>query len=550
MNARRFAQAEALARRVVQKSPQDGVAAFVLGAALKAQGRNDQALHHLERAVRLAPWSAEHWSAFAEAAVEAGRFDDGEQALRRCLELNPGHVLAHVQQADLLLMSGRPEEAELAARETVRIAPENFFHAVTRATFTCYSSRCTPAERFAAHRAAAAGAEQAFRPPIPPLDTSAAGFRDPERPLRIAYLSPDFLTHSVSYFFEPILEHGTRNAFLSHCYFASERSDATTARLRSLAAGWRTLPKPTEQAIAQHLREDRIDIAIDLAGFTNSSIIWPLRQRITPIQGTYLGYPHSTTMANIDVRFVDSLTDPREGPFAADHLATERLIRLDPCFLCYRMPPAPEVDSPDPAGRAGPITFGSFNLMGKQGEAARRAWKQVLDAAPGSRLLLKDGAFEHEQGRARWRRTLEASGIDPARATLLAKTKTRDDHLALYGQVDIALDPFPYNGTTTTCEALMMGVPVITVAGDSHASRVGVSLLSAAGLPELIASDEGEYVRIAADLAADRPRLAALRAGLRARLAASPLCNGPAFARRWEETLRGLWREWCAGQAP
>jgi len=544
--AGRLTQAEAIARRAVTKDPRDPHAALILGLALRELNRLDQAATFLERAARLNPRSVDALVAFGDLCQRTGRFNEGQDAIVRAIEADPSHEYARVHHADLLLMTGRPEEAAEAARATMTAAPDNFFHAATFASFTCYASTFTPEQRLAAHRAVAHAVARVPAPPLPSLDARRAD-ADPDRPLRVAYLSPDFLTHSVSSFFEPIVAHADPAKSIPHCYFASRVRDATTDRLQAHVARaggtWRDLHSPNEAQVAALLREDRVDIAIDLAGYTGSSILWALRQRVVPIQATYLGYPHSTALPSIDARFVDSITDPAPD---ADALATERLVRLDPVFLCYTPPGEAPAVAPPPSATGAPFTFGSFNLLGKVSAATRATWARILNTVPNSRLLLKDACFGTEPGRERYRALLAASGIDPSRVDLIGKTRCRADHLALYGRLDLALDPFPYAGTTTTCEALFMGVPVLTLAGRGHAERVGASLLSAISLHDLIAGSADDYVTIATRIAADPARLASLRAGLRERLLASPLCDAPAFVSRWESALRALWRGWCA----
>lgn len=542
--AGRFAQAEQIARRGLQRAPKEAALAHVLGLTLREQGQWEQAAHYLERAAKTEP-TVERLVDFGGVCERVGRFNEGQESLLRAVELDPSHEFARLHLADSLLMMGRPEDAWRAAARTVEAAPDNFLHRATLATFMCYASDRTPEDRMAAHRAVADAVERVPRPAIPAI-TRATNPPDPDRPLRIAYLSPDFLTHSVSYFFEPIIELAGKG-MTPICYFASQTRDATTDRLeshvRARGGVWRDLPRPNEAMIGQLLREDRVDIAVDLAGYTGASILWALRQRVAPVQVTYLGYPHSTALPSIDCRVVDSATDPEGDPGT---LATERLVRLDPSFLCYRMPTDVPEPSPPPSMKNGFVTFGSFNLLGKVSAATRRTWARILNTVPGSRLLLKDGTFGWAEARERYGRTLRESGIDPTRVDLIGKTKGRREHLDLYARVDIGLDPFPYCGTTTTCEAMMMGVPVVTLAGSGHAARVGVSLLRSVGLPELIGADEDAYVQIAAGLATDPARLGATRAGLRARLAASPLCDAHGFVYRWEAALRMMWREWCA----
>ncbi len=550
--AGRLAQAEAIARRAATKDSRDADAAYVLGIVLRESGRADQAALFLERAAKLLPGSVEVLVAFGDICQRVGRFNEGQEAIMRAIEADPSHEFARLHHADLLLMTGRPEEAAEAARATMTAAPDNFFHAATFASFTCYSSAFTPAQRLEAHRGVAQAVARVPAPALVPIDRGTID-ANPDRPLRVAYLSPDFLTHSVSVFFEPIVARADPRQSVPICYFASKARDATTDRLQAHVARaggvWRDLHAPNEAQIATLLRQDRIDIAVDLAGYTGSSVLWALRQRVVPVQVTYLGYPHSTAMPTIDARMVDSHTDPAPH---ADALASERLVRLDPCFLCYTPPADAPPVAPLPAGKSAdaPITFGSFNLLGKVSAPVRQTWAELLARVPNSRLLLKDSCFGHAQGRERYLALLSQSGIDPNRVELIGKTRTRADHLALYSRIDIALDPFPYCGTTTTCEAMFMGVPVVTLAPPppqgGHAERVGASLLANVGCNAWISPDREAYVRLAATMAADRHGMARVRDMLRLRLLASPLCDAQAFVNRWELALRGLWLRWCA----
>jgi predicted O-linked N-acetylglucosamine transferase (SPINDLY family) len=256
-----------------------------------------------------------------------------------------------------------------------------------------------------------------------------------------------------------------------------------------------------------------------------------------------IGYPNTTGVPAVDWRVVDSITDPP----GSEHLCTERLLRLDPCFLCY----SPPQEAPEPAlpEADAPITFGSFNNAAKIGPTSIELWARVLKAVPGSRLLLKSQTLSDAAGRARIEKRFAQAGIEASRLELVAYSKTRQEHLELYKRVHVALDTTPYNGTTTTCEALWMGVPVLTTLGDRHAARVSASLLHAAGHPELVAKDADAFVQLAASLAQDRARLATLRTNLRGELRASPLCDAPAYAARFHAAIRDCWKQWCKTQA-
>jgi predicted O-linked N-acetylglucosamine transferase (SPINDLY family) len=326
------------------------------------------------------------------------------------------------------------------------------------------------------------------------------------------------------------------------CYSAVTNADAITEELKGLAPKWRDVARISDQEIESYVRGDQIDILVDLAGHTSGSRVFALSRRIAPVQISYLGYPNTTGIPAIDYRIVDSLTDPQ----GAEQFYTEKLIRLDPCFLCYQPPAAdlPDVKAP-PSAVGARITFGSFNSAQKLVEPVVAAWSALLKEIPGSRLLLKSFAFDSAPTRRDFLKHFEQQGIAADRIEIRGSAESRADHLAAYHDVDIALDTFPYCGTTTTCEALLMGVPVVTLEGRTHAGRVGVSLLTNIGLPELIATSIDDYLQKAVSLARDPARIAALRPTLRDRLLRSPLCDAPKFMRRLESAYREAWRHWC-----
>jgi len=323
-------------------------------------------------------------------------------------------------------------------------------------------------------------------------------------------------------------------------YASVRRPDAWTTRLRNRSTAWVDVVGMTDAACAERLRRDRIDVAIDLAGHTIGSRVGVLAHWAAPVQMTGIGYPNTTGLGAVGWRLCDGMTDPA----GSEAHGTERLARLEGCFLCFQ---PPDADAPGalPASDSGRITFGSFNALKKIGPRSLALWASVLHQVPGSRLLIKAPGLETPAVRARLIEAAGRAGIDASRLEVLGVSTTIPEHLATYGRVDIALDCTPYNGTTTTCEALWMGVPVVTLAGDRHASRVGVSLMAAAGLPECAASDDDAFVRIARDLAADLDSLAKIRSTLRARMAASMLCDAPGYAQRFAAMVRGAWADWC-----
>ena len=348
----------------------------------------------------------------------------------------------------------------------------------------------------------------------------------------------------MAFFLEPILSTHDRVEFESVCYSDVKQPDAVTGRLRALAGEWRDIRGRSDDQVAELVRRDRIDILVDLAGHTAGNRLLVFARKPAPVQVTYLGYPNTTGLTSIDYRITDECADPTG---AADRLHTEKLVRLKNGFLCY-LPPeeSPEV-SPTPVLRNGTVTFGSFNQLPKLSNEVVRIWAATLSRVPGSRLLLKAHGFSNEETRSRFRERFAEHGITPDRLELRCDVPSTRSHLELYGEVDVALDPFPYNGTTTTCEALWMGVPVIAWAGPTHRARVGVSLLTGLGLAEWIAESRERYVELAVELAGDPARLDRIRHGLRDRMRQAPLMDGAGFTRGLEQAYREMWRSWVRG---
>jgi len=291
------------------------------------------------------------------------------------------------------------------------------------------------------------------------------------------------------------------------------------------------------------VRSDHIDILVDLAGHTSRNRLPVFASRPAPVQVTWLGYPNTTGLSVMDYRLTDAWADP-EG--ATEHYYTESLVRLPDGFLCYQ----PLTTTPEPAVCPSMeiryVTFGSFNSFVKMTDEVFRTWSDILHAVPGSCLLLKNFSLNDPAIRAQCQHSFQSLGIDSDRLELHAVLPSRQAHLEFYRRMDIALDTFPYNGTTTTCEALWMGIPVVTLAGEQHAGRVGFSLMNALGLPQLITDDRDEYCRLAVALASDIDQRQQWRISLRARMEASSLCDGAGFACNVELAYRQIWEKWCA----
>jgi len=372
-----------------------------------------------------------------------------------------------------------------------------------------------------------------------------ANTADPNRRLRIGYVSGDYCRHSVAYFLAPVLSHHDRTSVQVFCYSTGAKTDDMTERLQSGADQWRSLVGVSDEAGSKMVIADGIDVLVDLSGHTALNRLTLFARKAAPVQVSWLGYPGTTGLTAMDYRLVDVVSDPEDED--GTH-TSETLIRLRDGFLCYG-PPAEAPEPKMPEGCGYPVSFGSFNNLAKLSADTFEVWAALLDRVHGARLVLKGRPFADPAVRLLVRERFRERGVAPERVVLIEHLSATAEHLAAYNEVDIGLDPFPYNGTTTTCEALWMGVPVVTLRGDRHSGRVGASLLTQMGLEDLIARDTEDYLRIAVTLADDDKRRNELRRTLRARMAASSLCNGPAFARKLEEAYRKIWRDWCARQS-
>ena len=370
-----------------------------------------------------------------------------------------------------------------------------------------------------------------------PAAPTAAG---ENRRLRIGYVSHDFKRHSVANFIRPVLREHDRDSFEVFAYSTTRKPDEVTQSIAEMTDRWVDAGGLSDADLAARVAEDQPDILVDLGGHTGHNRLAVFADRAAPLQITWIGYPNTTGVAEMDVRLVDALTDPEEASY---DLGSETLVRLPGCFLCYEPTMTlPDVAEP-PFRKNGHVTFGCFNNLAKMQPDVVRLWGDLMRCVPDSRLLFKGKTFADPAVQERIFRLMEIGDTDRQRIEFRGYEPSQESHLAVYNSVDIALDTFPYNGTTTTCEALIMGVPVIGLSGDRHAARVGLSLLTAARLPELVADQPQDYLAIAAALAEDRKRLASYRSELRGKLQSSPLMDAKGFVSRYEETVKALFKK-------
>ncbi len=542
----RLAEAEAAYRAALRLKPEYADSLVNLGVALHQQNKSEEALETLEQAVRLNPGSAEAHNNLGNIYVELDRLGEALASYQEALRLNPDSAETYNNLAHAYFHHGELDEAIACYRQAFRLDLKHM--AVTYSSFLFilnYHPAWTPRAIFDEHRHW--GETYAPRPEKQPPHTNTP---EPERRLRVGYVTPDLRSHSVAYFIEPILARHDRDRYEIFCYIEMPRPkhDATTERLKKLCAGWVDTCGLSDRALAERMRSDGIDILVDLAGHTAHNRIQAFAYRPAPVQPTYLGYCNTTGLPAIDYRLTDEWADPP----GQDAFHTERLVRLAGGFLCYRPPDAAPEIAPLPALAAGHVTFGSFNILEKTNRQVVALWARVLRALPEARLVLKNRSWNSESldpgSRERYYAWFAEHGVAPERIELIGWLPDKRDHLRLYSRIDIGLDTFPYNGTTTTCEALWMGVPVLALAGDRHAARVGVSLMTRLGLNEFIARDADDYVARAVALARDHEHLVQVRTSLRDRMRASTLCDAAAFTAELERNYREMWIKWCAGE--
>ncbi len=556
----RHEQARALLQRHLKNTPGDATANNLMGLSYAGSGEFERAVYFGRRATDAAPDDPNFATNLANSLVLTARSEEAVEILERHAAIDPSHFGVAATLPEALIGARRPMRAVEAARAALdRFGPSPDLSASLASALvnTCRADEAIrvlgaavrehPEELLMHHRLAAsmnyvwgldpeeaAEAHREFgrrmgaavrRTPVaaPPVSGR----------IRLGMVSPDLRRHSVARFVEPLLRHLDRGLFEVICYSTVHVEDEVSDRLRSHADGWRRLSGLPPDVQAARIRADRLHILLDLAGHTSLAHLALLQSGPASLVVSAVGYPNTTGLGTVSARLVDSLTDTP----GADPLHTERLVRLDPCFLCFEPPEREQPYGPVPDG---PPTFGCFNAAPKINARLIGLWSRVLARVPGSRLILKAGGLDEPALQDSISKSFESHGVDRSRLEFCGWLRTDAEHRAVYQRVGVGLDSFPYHGTTTTCEALWMGVPVVSLVGRVHASRVGLSLLTAVGLPELCARDEDSYVDTAAALALDRPRLTDLRASLRARLGGSTLCDGAAHARRFAGAMRAL----------
>jgi predicted O-linked N-acetylglucosamine transferase (SPINDLY family) len=539
---KQFPQAEHFLRGAAAGLPGQAEPLSNLGAVLVAQGKHADAAAALEQAVAANPLSEDARLMLVASLEAAGRLAGAVGVASEGVSLLPESARLLGKLGDVLHATGRVEEALEVLGRAARLEPFDVSLADQICAAMTYTPDAAPEERLGAFKRFGWLSEREAGKPFA-WDRAKLAARTAGRPLRVGLISPDLRRHAVATFIEPFLEHADGSRVEVTCYNAAAKEDEVSAHLRSLADRWRHIKDLGNREAASLIRDDQIDVLIDLAGHTWANRLGVLALRPAPVQMTYMGFPSTTGLSTIDFRVVDSLTDP--AGFEAQ--GTESLVRMDPCFMTYKpASPLPAVGAL-PMASSGAATFASYSSLLKLNKRLIGVWAKVLAAVPGSRLILKHVGLRDPEVRADVASRLETAGAPRGSIVCEGPEPSIREVLPLYGRVDIALDTFPFNGATTVCDAMVMGVPVVGLRGTTSAGRVGLSLLTAVGLGDLCAEDEDGYVRTAVELAGDVERLRSIRAGLRERFLTSEVVNSRGGAARLTDAVCRAWQEFLAG---
>ncbi len=520
-------------RHGLKHAPNEAVLHLSMGKALQRQSKLDEAVDCYRTAIAMAPGFAPAHLNLGVLEAQRGQYDKAIQHYRRAQALDPRDVEVLNNLGNALKEQGRLEEATECYRMALRINPQHLAARNNLLLSLNYLPDIDNATLFREHLGWSKSQS------VPSLNTIAES-RDPERRLRIGYLSPDLRTHSVAFFIEAAFREHAHGRYELFAYSDARSPDIMTEKLSGMVDQWRDTHNLPGERFCNQIIHDRIDILVELTGHTSGNRLSTLARKPAPIQVTYLGYPCTTGLQSIDYLITDACVDPP----GVESYYVEKLVRLPHGFSCYSPPSECPPVNDLPAIAGGNVTFSSLHGLVKLNDRVIHLWARILGALPESRLILQAKACADEETRKLFLARFEKYGIPRQRLELLPFLSFQE-HLSVYHRVDIALDPFPWSGHTTSCHALWMGIPVVTLLGQTHAGRMVASALHQIGLSELIAQSPDEYIDKTIKLANDLPRLADLRRTMRERMLGSPLCDGAGFTRDLEAAYREMWRKYC-----
>ncbi len=566
----KFPQAVDIFKQIIAQKNDDPDLFSHLGNALRMQGLKEQALAAYQTMLALKPNDPRTLHQYGLVMMDLGRLEEAHSRFKTALSLKPDYAEAHnsisivlqmLKQDDNALahnleavklnpnfteawnnlgnlygLSGKSKEAIEAFRKSIELQPRAAaFHSNLLLNLH-YVIDMKVEEIYGEHKTWGNVHLQNYPQPEPFQNN-----KDPIRKLKLGIVSPDFRLHTVNAFLEPFLDNLNRKSFEVFAYSSVLRQDEVTEKFKQKVDHFKDIrPMPDLQASAL-IREDKIDVLIDLAGHTAGCRLPIFALKSAPVQIAQFGYPNTTGVPNFGYRITDQFADPKG---ISEKNYTEELVRLTGMAWCYQTP----VGVPEPPKRTakpGAIIFGSLNNMAKHNTKVLALWAKLLSAVPGSKLRLLSGPGQESAKMVRF--ALQTAGVNPDRAELLSRMD-KNEYFAALGEIDIALDPFPYNGGVTSCDTLWMGTPLLTLAGDSYVSRQGIAILSNVGMEDWIAKTPEEYIEKAKKSAAEIARLSLLRGKLRDTLKKSAICDWTSYSKKWEEAVRNLWKNYCLGK--
>lgn len=504
------------------------------------KGETEKALARCQEALAAYPDNEKLICCTGIALRKLGRIDEVITHYQHALEIKPDFADAHNNLANAFITQGKVNMAIKHYKQALTLSPSSADINSALLMALNYVSDIDPAIIHAAH----VDFSKRHESPMTKFSLPHRNNRSTERRIRIGYVSADFRQHAVAHFITPVLEQHNHDQFQVFCYSSHNIEDEITRHMQTYVECWRKIFGLSHHQVAQLIHQDEIDILIDLGGHSGGyDRLLVFAMKPAPIQVTWLGYPNTTGLSAMDYRITDELSDPTG---LTDSLHTEKLIRLPNTFSCFKPPQDCSDVAELPARQNGYITFGSFNNLSKMTPEVIMLWAKILKSVPDACLLLKNKILDESVSKQSMLDAFATHGISSKQLKLVGHSNSQKDHLNWYNKLDIGLDTFPYNGTTTTCDALWMGVPVVTLAGQTHVARVGVSQMTNLGMPELIANTPEEYVAIAIRLASDLDILSKIRKDIRSKMSASPLTNASLFIASLEQAYRDMWEKWIS----
>ena len=529
-------RAESILLKALELYPDYAYAHNNLALVYTDMNKYDKAMKSFKCAIKIDPMLITTYLNIAGLCIKNGDLYNAIYYSKRAISMDNNYAEAYSNLGIAFSRQGNIEESITNLKKAIKIKPD-YFNAYSNYLFTLnYDHRLTSEQIYNEHKN--------YGNLLINLQSNNnfLNSKNYDRPLNIGYISPDFYQHSVAFFVEAILKNHNKNQFKTFCYADNLNIDSFSEKLKKLPYKWIKTCGFSDEQLYNKIRSDKIDILVDLTGHTANNRLLVFARKAAPIQITYLGYPNTTGLKAMQYRITDEYADK---PGYKDNEYSEKLIRIPKTFLCYSPPDDDHETVFPPVIKKKYITFGSFNIPSKINTNVISLWSIILKKVPDSKIMLKSKYFGCQITKDLFINRFKKKGIKKNRIIIMGYLPSFNDHRKMYDNVDISLDTFPYNGTTTTCEALWMGVPVITLNGDRHASRVGVSILNSIGLIDFIADNEDDYINKAIYLANDIELLSNIRKNLRKLMKKSPLTDGIVFTKKLESLYRNLWKNHC-----